>query len=54
MPIHDGMVGGQWPGEHIGGGDPPSANDAVDIANVKRMVATNKRTITFIGFLLSG
>ena len=54
MTGHDGIVVVQCPGEHMGGGDPPSAREAVDIANVKIVVAINKRTIIFIRCLLSG
>lgn len=52
MPTHTGTVVVQCPGEHMGGGDPPSASEAVDIANVRIMVRTNKRTIIFMRFLL--
>ena len=49
---HDGIVVVQCPGEHMGGGDPPSASEAVDIANIRIMVRTNKRAIIFMRFLL--
>jgi len=54
VPTHTGTAVVRWPGEHMGGGDPPSASEAVDIANVRIMVRTNKRTIIFMGFLLGG
>jgi len=43
----------QLRGEHVGIGDPPSAKEAVDIANVNSTVATSKRTIFFIIYLSS-
>ena len=45
---------GQCPGEHIGAGAPPSANEAVDIAPNNTKVASNKRAIFFIEKFLPG
>jgi hypothetical protein len=39
---------GQCPGEHIGAGAPPSANDAVDIAPSNTSVASIRRAIFFM------
>jgi hypothetical protein len=39
---------GQYAGEQVGPGFPPSANDAVDNAKVTRTAATNKRVTFFI------
>ena len=39
---------GQCPGEHIGAGAPPSANDEVDIAPSNTSVASIRRAIFFM------
>src|SRR3954469_18974717 len=39
---------GQKEGEHVGLGDPPSANEAIDVPKVNRMAATTKRVNFFI------
>ena len=44
----------QCPGEHMGGGAPPSANEAVEIAPSSTSVASIERTIFFIGSILRG
>jgi hypothetical protein len=42
----------QCPGEHIGGGEPPSANDAVVIVPVNKRAARTRRTSVFMTCLL--
>lgn len=43
-----GYLPGQFPGEHIGGGAPPTANEEVDTAPSSTRVASIKRTIFFM------